>query len=61
MAKGLQRAVSTVSREVARHGGRPQYRANDADPQTWESAWRPKTCLLAGHGPLRSWLRVNCF
>ena len=24
IAKGLQRAVSTVSREVARHGGRPQ-------------------------------------
>jgi Helix-turn-helix domain len=29
IARGLQRAVSTVSREVARHGGRPQYRAND--------------------------------
>src|SRR5712671_1944609 len=53
IAKGLQRAVSTVSREVARHGGRPQYRANDADQQAWESALRPKTCRLAGHGPLR--------
>jgi IS30 family transposase len=53
IAKGLQRAVSTVSREVARHGGRPQYRANDADQQAWESAWRPKTCLLATHGRLR--------
>jgi hypothetical protein len=52
IARGLQRAVSTVSREVARCGGRPQYRANDADQQAWESAWRPKTCLLAGHGPL---------
>src|ERR1039458_7994153 len=29
IAKGLQRAVSTVSREVARHGGRPLYRANE--------------------------------
>ena len=47
IAKGLQRAVSTVSREVARHGGRPQYRANDADQQAWESALRPKACLLA--------------
>ena len=28
IAKGMQRAVSTVSREVARHGGRPQYRAS---------------------------------
>ena len=33
IAKGLQRAVSTVSREVARHGGRPQYRASEADHQ----------------------------
>jgi DNA-binding CsgD family transcriptional regulator len=30
-AKGLQRSVSTVSREVRRHGGRPIYRANEAD------------------------------
>src|ERR1700693_2476408 len=30
IAKDLQRAVSTVSREVARHGGRPQYRASEA-------------------------------
>jgi IS30 family transposase len=28
IAKGLERAVSTVSREDARHGGRPRYRAN---------------------------------
>ena len=26
-ARRLERAASTVSREVARHGGRPQYRA----------------------------------
>jgi IS30 family transposase len=49
IAKGLQRAVSTVSREVARHGGRPLYRANEADHQAWESALRPKRCLLAIH------------
>ena len=54
IARGLQRAVSTVSREVARHGGRPQYRANDADQQAWESAWRPKTCRLAIHEQLRT-------
>jgi IS30 family transposase len=52
IAKELRRAVSTVSREVARHGGRPQYRAQEADEQAWESAGRPKTCLLARHGPL---------
>jgi hypothetical protein len=27
IAKSLERAASTVSREVARHGGRPEYRA----------------------------------
>jgi len=53
IAKGLKRAVSTVSREVARHGGRPLYRANEADQQAWESALRPKTCLLATHTKLR--------
>src|SRR5450759_5035996 len=53
IAKGLERAVSTVSREVARHGGRPQYRANEADRQAWESALRPKVCLLAIHVKLQ--------
>jgi IS30 family transposase len=53
IARGLQRAVSTVSREVARHGGPPHYRASEADAQAWNSAVRPKTCRLAGHGPLR--------
>src|ERR1700732_100252 len=53
IAKGLQRAVSTVSREVARHGGRPLYRAHEADHQAWESALQPKACLLAIHGKLQ--------
>jgi IS30 family transposase len=42
-----------VSREVSRHGGRPLYRANEADQQAWESALRPKACLLAIHKKLR--------
>ena len=53
IAKGLQRAASTVSREVARHGGRPLYRASEADQQAWESALRPKVCLLAIHRKLQ--------
>src|ERR1700751_160202 len=53
IAKGLQRPVSTVSREVARQGGRPLYRASEADHQAWESALRPKVCLLANHETLR--------
>ena len=53
IARGLERTASTVSREVARHGGRPQYRANEADHQAWESALRPKVCLLAIHVKLQ--------
>src|SRR6202041_2967703 len=33
IARNLQRAASTVSREVARHGGCPRYRASKADHQ----------------------------
>jgi IS30 family transposase len=53
IAKLLECAASTVSREVRRHGGRPEYRANEADSQAWESALRPKPCLLAIHEKLR--------
>src|SRR5580765_2296995 len=53
IAQHLSRASSTVSREVARHGGRAQYRANAADQQAWESAVRPKPCLLATHSELQ--------
>jgi IS30 family transposase len=54
IARGLQRAASTVSREVVRHGGRPLYRANEADQRAWKLAQRPKKCLLAAHGKLRT-------
>ena len=53
IAQGLPRYASTIGREVARHGGRAQYRANEADQQAWISALRPKPCLLAAHTPLR--------
>jgi IS30 family transposase len=43
-----------VSREIIRHGGRPAYRAHDADRQAWVSALRPKKCLLAGNRKLRN-------
>ena len=54
IAQHLQRAMSTVSREVARHGGRAQYRANEADQQAWASALRPKPCRLATHRKLQA-------
>ena len=53
IARGLSRATSTVSREIVRHGGRPAYRAHDADGQAWQSALRPKRCLLAMNRKLR--------
>ncbi len=53
IAGHLDRAASTVGREVTRHGGRPAYRAHEADDHAWESALRPKKCLLALHPRLR--------
>jgi hypothetical protein len=37
IAKGLEPVASTVSREVTRHGGRPEYRAHEADQRAWDS------------------------
>jgi IS30 family transposase len=53
IARHLDRAASTLSREVTHRGGRPVYRAHEADEQAWDSALRPKQCLLALHARLR--------
>jgi IS30 family transposase len=53
IAQRLSRATSTISREVARHGGRAEYRANEADRHAWELALRPKRCRLATHNKLQ--------
>jgi IS30 family transposase len=53
IAGTLSRAPSTVSQEVCRHGGRGRYRAAEADWTAWESARRPKRCLLARNRPLQ--------
>src|SRR6201981_2311271 len=53
MARRLDRAPSTVSREMSLHGGRPAYRAHDADCRAWDSTLRPKKCLLALNRKLR--------
>jgi len=47
IAASLDRAPSTVSRELRRNGGRRHYRANKADQSAWNRAHRPKTCKLA--------------
>jgi IS30 family transposase len=54
MARRLRRAASTVSREIARHGGRGHYGAEAADRNAWDSALRPKLCLLARNRRPRS-------
>jgi IS30 family transposase len=59
IAKGLNRAASPVSREITRRGGRPQYRATDADQKAWESTVRPKRCLLAIHAKLHEVVADN--
>jgi IS30 family transposase len=53
LAARLGRAPSTVSREIARNGGRRWYRATKADDRAWKRARRPKPCKLASHPPLR--------
>jgi IS30 family transposase len=47
IATRLKRAVSTISREVARNGGSTRYRAATADECAWSRARRPKVCKLA--------------
>ena len=53
MAVRLERAPSTVSRELARNGGRRRYRAHRADRVAWKRARRPKPAKLAEHLELR--------
>ncbi|MDC7827460.1 IS30 family transposase [Pseudomonas sp. BLCC-B13] len=47
IALRLERAPSTVSREICRNGGRRSYRANEAEQAAWDRAHRPKLCKLA--------------
>ena len=53
ISRRLDRATSTISREVGRNGGPKNYRANRADEQAWDLARRPKSCVLATNAALR--------
>jgi IS30 family transposase len=55
IARCLGRSPSTISREIARNGGKQAYRATRADKKAWERALRPKRCRLACSEQLR-WL-----
>jgi IS30 family transposase len=53
IAARLQRATSTITREIKRNGGRSAYRASEADALACDRARRPKRCRLATHPELR--------
>lgn len=54
IARGIRRAPSSVSREVARNGGRVGYRAADAEQATLRRGRRPKASKLAHSPQLRA-------
>ena len=54
VAARLKRAPSTVSRELARNGGRSSYRAHRADRTALRRARRPKPSKLAQNPELRA-------
>jgi IS30 family transposase len=47
IALRLNRAPSTISRELRRNGGSDSYRAGHANQAAWDRAHRPKVCRLA--------------
>ena len=53
IARRLDRAPSTISREISRHGGPARYRAIGADDRAWLWARRSKPCKLATSPRLR--------
>lgn len=53
IAIALDRAPSTISREINRNGGVTRYRALRADEKSWERAQRPKLCALAKNPKMR--------
>jgi len=49
IARQLERAPSTISREIKRNGGLKRYRANQADEAAWDRAHRSKPCKPVGN------------
>ncbi|WP_223864731.1 helix-turn-helix domain-containing protein [Streptomyces sp. 5-10] len=54
LARRLGRSPSTVSREIARNGGRDRYRAASADATAYARGRRPKPAKLAQRPALRA-------
>lgn len=59
MARRLGRSPSTVSREIARNGGRERYRAASADAAAHARGRRPKQAKLARRPALRALVEVK--
>lgn len=59
IGRRLQRPTSTISREVARNGGRDSYRAAAADRATWERAKRPKMTKFEQHPRLARYVEAG--
>jgi IS30 family transposase len=57
IAARIGRSASTVSREIARNGGRERYRATVADNAAWERARRPKPSRLSSNPALLAVVR----
>ncbi|MGH7581700.1 MAG: IS30 family transposase [Gemmatimonadales bacterium] len=56
IAHQLQRAPSTISREVRANGGRERYRGRAAEYRAQHQAQRPKPSKLARSPALRAWV-----
>lgn len=59
IAARIGRSASSVSREIARNGGRDAYRAADADAAMWERSRRPKASKLDRYEGLRELVRLK--
>lgn len=53
IAEQLDRAPSSISREINRNGGRQKYRATNADERAWREVSRSKPCRLATNKSLQ--------
>ena len=59
IANQLDRAPSTIAREVERNGGRKLYRSGAAERRAWKQALRPKACKLAQNARLRRFVAIK--
>src|SRR5688572_13128663 len=59
ISRVLGRAPSTLSREVARNGGRSVYRAAVADGHAWHRTRRPSVVVCPPIPPCDTWSRAN--